>query len=390
MQLTKLQVQQTLQSFLSKENGLNQVLEILLNSMMLVERQEFLSESLDNKGNGYRFGSVFGHGCQIELKIPRDRLSAFTPTILALFRSQESYIKEVSFQLYSKGLTTRDISDVMQIIYGKHYSKSSISTMSRSFYEQMEAWRCRDLEKHYLALYIDALSVKLKRGGKYQNESFYIILALREDFTREVIAITNLPSESSTGWKQVLEGLKERGLESVGLFISDNLPGMDTVIAKEFGASAHQKCIVHLTRNLLAQVRHQDKKELASDLKEVFRPDKMEHTKEMAYQQLMKLSQKWKTKYKALSKYIEKLEWQPYFVYLDYSIHIRRMIYTTNWIERFNKSCRRTLKIRGAFPDEDSVLALITSTAIEKTAKHYAYPIYNFKFEPKLNKKTAH
>ena len=140
---------------------------------MLGERSDYLKQSSSNKGNGYRQGSVFGYGHQIELKIPRDRLSEFTPVILALFREQESYLKEVSFQLYSKGLTTRDISDVMDTIYGKHYSKSSISNISQSFYEQMQAWRDRDLDSHYLVVYIDALFTKVKRAGKYQTECFY-------------------------------------------------------------------------------------------------------------------------------------------------------------------------------------------------------------------------
>ena len=137
MELTKLQTQSVLQEFLNKENGLNDVLELLLNSLMLSERSDYLQQCDGNKGNGYRNGSVFGYGHQIELKIPRDRLSNFSPVILALFREQESYLKEVSFQLYSKGLTTRDIADVMNTIYGKHHSKSSISNMSQSFYEQM-------------------------------------------------------------------------------------------------------------------------------------------------------------------------------------------------------------------------------------------------------------
>ena len=160
MNFTKEQTESVLRKFLDQENGLNCVLEMMLNAMMYSERQAYLVETPATKGNGYRLGSVFGYGHQIELRIPRDRQSSFTPTILALFRQQESYIKEVSFQMYSKGLTTRDISEVMETIYGSHYSKSTVSNISQSFYEQMSAWRERDLDKHYLALYIDGLHVK--------------------------------------------------------------------------------------------------------------------------------------------------------------------------------------------------------------------------------------
>jgi transposase-like protein len=271
------------------------------------------------------------------------------PTILALFRDQESYIKEVSFQLYSKGLTTRDISEVMKTIYGTHYSKSTISNISQSFYEQMEAWRNRALESHYLALYIDGIQVKLKRDKLYKNESFYIILGLKEDYTREVIAIINFPSESAQGWKQVFSLIKQRGVKSIGLFVSDGLTGLEKAIANEFSATPHQKCIVHLQRALQSYVRREDKEELAADVRYLLSPDDALYTKEQVPERLNALQQKWKAKYKSLGKYLEVLEWQPYFTFLDYHRLIRRMIYTTNWIERFNKSCRRTLKIRGVF-----------------------------------------
>jgi transposase-like protein len=384
MNLTKKQTEEVLSNFLDKENGLNEVLEMVLNAMMYSERSTYLTTDKSNKANGFRPGNVFGYGKQIELRIPRDRQSTFIPTILALFRDQESYLKEVSFQMYSKGLTTRDISEVMETIYGTHYSKSKISNISQGFYQQMEAWRNRDLDNHYLAFYIDGLHVKVKRDNRYQNECFYIILGLKEDFTREVIAIVNFPTESSIGWQQIFTELKQRGVKSVGIIISDGLSGLDNTISKEFSNTPHQKCIVHLQRILQGYVRREDKKELAADFRAVLSPDDAKYTKELAYNNLVDFANKWRQKYKSLGKYIDNLEWQPYFIYLDYSVKIRRMIYTTNWIERFNRSARRTLKVRGAFPNEESVLALITSVAIDKSDKTYAYPIYNFKFEEKL------
>ena len=388
MNLTKKQTEEVLSKFLAEKNGLNDVLQMTLNAMMYSERTEHLKDDIENKGNGFRLGKVFGFGSQLELRIPRDRQSAFMPTILALFRDQEQYLKEVSFQMYSKGLTTRDISEVMETIYGSHYSKSTISNISQSFYEQMEAWRNRDLDNHYLAFYIDGLHVKLKRGGRYQNECFYIILGLKEDYTREIIAIVNFPSESAQGWKEIFSSLKERGVGSVGIIVSDGLTGLDSAISEHFPTTPHQKCIVHLQRNLQAFVAREDKQELAQDIRDVLSPDDVNYTKDMAYQALCDLAEKWKSKYKSLYNKITKMEWQPYFTYLDYDVRVRRMLYTTNWIERFNRSARRTLKVRGSFPNEESVLALITSTAIDKSQKTYNYPIYNFKFEPKLRKNS--
>ena len=387
MELTKKQTEQILSNFLDKENGLNEVLGMMLNGMMLCERQDFLKTDKSNKGNGYRLGKVFGHGTQVELRIPRDRMSRFTPTILALFREQESYLREVSFQLYSKGLTTRDISDVMGTIYGKHYSKSTISNFSQTFYEQMEAWRERKLEEHYLALYIDGLQVKVRRKGEYQNECYYIIMGLKPDYRREIIAIETMPTESSTGWQMVLESIKDRGVKTVGLVVSDNLSGLDQAVAKVFAKTPHQLCVVHLQRNLRALVREEDKKELSEDIRWILSPDDTNNSKDQARSRIKEITHKWRS-YKKLVTKLKQTNWEMYLTYLRYDTRIRRMIYTTNWIERFNKSARRTLKIRGAMPSEESAIALITSVGIDKGKKKYNYPIYNFKFEPKLAKRS--
>ena len=390
MNLTKKQTEFVLSKFLVKPTGLNDVLEMVLNAMLYNERTEFLATNdiEGNKANGYRLGKVFGQGCQLELRIPRDRQSVFTPVLLALFREQEDYLREVSFQLYGKGLTTRDIGEVMQTLYGRHYSKSSISNFTQSFYDQMRLWRERTLNDHYLAIYIDGLQVKVRRNGKYQNECYYIILALKEDYTREIIAIETLPNESATGWRLVLQGLKERGLQSVGLVVSDNLNGITTAVASVWKATPHQLCCVHLQRNLQARVRHQDKAELAKDLREVLLPGVVDHTREKALKKVKQIKIKWKD-YPKLVSHIAKVPWEHYLTYLNFNPRIHRMLYTTNWIERFNRSARRTLKVRSGLPSEESVLTLITSVAIEKGNKKYAYPIYNFKFENKLKKRDC-
>ena len=138
---------------------------------------------------------------------------------------------------------------------------------------------------------------------------------------------------------------------------------MDKAISQEFSNTPHQKCIVLLQRILQNYVRAGDKKSTAADFRDVLSPDDSSYTKEQAYKSLLDFGNKWGKKYKQSAKYITNLEWQPNFVYFDYSV-----------------------KIRGAFPDEEPVLALIRSVAIDKSEKTYKYPIYNFKFEDKLMK----
>jgi transposase-like protein len=389
MNLSKLQTEEVLKQFLSKENGLNEVLEIFMNSLMYSERDVFLkSQEGINKGNGYREGQVYGRGRQLQLRIPRDRMGQFYPVLLALLRDQDSQLHDLSFMLYSKGLTTRDIGEVLEVIYGKNYSKSTISDINKSFYEQMQDWRNRELEQEYLAIYIDAIWQKVKRDT-IRSEAFYILMGLKKDFTREIIGIVNVPTESSTGWELVLNELKQRGVSKVHLFVSDGLKSLETAVSKVFNQSVHQKCIVHLQRNILATVRSSHKAEIATDLRAVLNPDDEDYTKSMAMEQLAYFADKWGKLYRHIKKLPDKEDIEYYFNYLDFDYRIRRMIYTTNWIERFNKSCRRTLKIRNSFPSPEAALALITSVAIEKGEKKYAYPIHNFKFEEKFINKTC-
>lgn len=385
MELTNLQKENLIQEFLSKEGGLNSLLSLILNNLMKAERDIFLSSncSVNNKGNGYRLGFVHGYGHQIELKIPRDRLSEFYPVILALLRNQEELVHEISFELYSKGLTTRDIEDVLEIIYGKHYSKSQISRINTSFYEEMEQWRNRSLQERYLIIYIDAIVVKVKRDT-IKNEAFYIVMGLTKEYKREILAIESLPQESATGWEEVLLKLRKRGVKEVNLFVTDGLKSIDSSINKVFPESDHQKCTVHLKRNILSYIRKEHKKEIIDDINEVLNPDEKNYTKEQAMIKLSDFSKKWGRYYKYIRDLPQKEDIERYFTYLDYDYRIRRMIYSTNWIERFNKSCRRTLKIRNSFPSPESVLALITSVAIDKEKKSYNYSIINFKFETKF------
>nr|WP_159244706.1 IS256 family transposase [Tenacibaculum maritimum] len=252
----------------------------------------YLKDRQSNKGNGYRKGFAIGMGKQIELRIPRDRLGLFQPMVLALIRDQKQQLEDLSFELYGNGLTTRQIGSLMQKIYGKYYSKSAISNITATFYEQMEQWRERPLDSTYLALYIDAIHLKIRRGT-VSSEAFYILLGVKEDYTREVIGIVNIPSESASGWKEVLTSIKRRGIQKIGLIIPDNLTGLDTIIPLVFKNAAHQKCVVHLKRNILSRVASKHKEQVAEDLKEVFNLDLSKDNIKTAFKRLKLFSDKW-------------------------------------------------------------------------------------------------
>jgi len=385
LKLTKSQLQTVLNDHILQENGINELFTMLVNGLMFSERETFLSESeLPNKGNGYRLAQRSGIGSKLELKIPRDRMGVFKPLILGLLDQQEERIKELCFELYGKGLTTRQIEDIVENLYGTSYSKSSISRITTDFAALVEAWTNRPLAPFYPIVFIDAIHIKVRRDT-VATEAFYILLGLKEDYTREVLGIINIPQESASGWQEVLENIKSRGVESVGLFVFDGLTGLDVAVGKVYASSNQQQCILHFQRNLNKHIRKTDRISFCEDIKEVFNPDDVFNTPIEAEKNLKEKLHKWCKAYPKLKSVIASEKLSILFTYLNFDYRIRRMIYTTNWIERLNKSFRRTLKMRNALPNPGAVITLLGFVAMEMEEGTYSYPITNFKFDQNFN-----
>jgi len=377
LNLSKTQIQAIINKEILKENGLNELFTLVLNGLMSAEGQSFLSEesTLGNKGNGYRQVFKSGIGSRLQLQVPRDRLGLFKPVILGVLDQQEEQIKNLCFELYGKGLTTRQIEKVIENIYGTHYSKSSVSRITTDFKSYVEAWLNRPLDSYYPIVYIDAIHIKVRRDT-VATEAFYILLGLKEDFTREVLGIINIPQESATGWREVLEGIKLRGVKNVGLFVFDGLTGLDSAVGEAFSGAKQQQCILHFQRNLNKEIRKSHREDFSSELKDVFSPDDPSYTQKQAIVKLQDLITKWHKIYPKLNTILERNH--NLFTYLSYNYKVRRMIYTTNWIERLNKSFRRTLKMRNALPNPESAITLLAYTAIEMEEGTYSYPISAF------------
>ena len=386
LNLSKSQLQNVINDHIQKENGLNDLFSLLLNGLMVSERRTFLSEDQTegNKGNGYRSASRSGIGSKLQLQIPRDRMGVFKPIILGLLNEQEEQIKDLCFELYGKGLTTRQIEEVIAKIYGSNYSKSSISRITTDFSSLVSAWLNRKLDHYYPVVYIDAIHVKVRRET-VATEAFYVLLGLKEDYTREVLGIINIPQESASGWQEVLENIRSRGVGKVGLFVFDDLTGLDTVIGKVFASSMQQKCIIHFQRNLSKHIRRTNRAVFCEDLKQVFNPDEASYSAQQAVVQLKETLIKWSKKYPKLKSTINRNDLETIFTYLNFDYRIRRMIYTTNWIERLNKSFRRTLKMRNALPNPQAAITLMGYVAIEMEEGTYSYPITNFKSDTNFN-----
>ena len=312
-----------------------------------------------------------------ELKVPRDRLGLFKPVFLEVIKNRESQMFELAHKLYIKGLTTRDIEDVMQDVFNKKMSASQVSLISKNFQAEIDAWLSRKLMSEYYFIYIDALYVPIRRNT-VQNEAIYIVLGLKKDLRREILGVYNIPTESASGWNEVFTDLKNRGLKKVLMVVADGLTGLEEVVKNKLPNAFLQKCLVHKIRNILLRVRSSDKQALVEDFKLVFRLEEPNYSIDEATKNLEKFLSKWKKIYPSIERKFKTEHLENYFAYLHFPYKIQRMIYTTNWIERLNKHLRKTLRVRNSFPNPDSAINLVAASLIEFENNTYDYPVTSF------------
>jgi transposase-like protein len=265
-------------------------------------------------------------------------------------------------QLYANGVSTREIGTIIEKLYKNSYSPTTISNITDVAIEEINKWRQRPLKKRYSVLFIDAMSVKLRRDT-VANDSVYFILGIDEEGYREVLDFYIGTTESSYVWEEVFRSLKQRGATEVLLGVMDGLPGLEDAFNKVFSKADVQRCVVHKVRNTIRKVRKKDLPQLLEDLKSVYESV----TKDQAMNMLDEFSTKWG---KIYPKVVD--SWNntsSLFTYYDYPQAIRKAIYTTNWIERFNKEARRLTKTKNSFPNEDALSKILYFKIIQSNSK---------------------
>lgn len=378
MNFTQAQKYEILENIIKNDSGIEDILKMSLEILMRSEREAH-NESHQDSSNGYRYRKTYGRGRLLELKVPRTRNGNFYPIILGLLRDQEEEAKQIAFKLYGAGLTTEQVGDLFGDIYGQSYSTSQVSRMFDFAREEVQMWLNRKLDDYYPIVYIDATFISTRRVDSVSKEAYYSILGVKEDTTREVLAVINNPTEGSSFWNDIFTDLKNRGVKQIDLVVSDGLAGIETVIHKHFPMSDIQLCIVHLQRECQKYAKPKHKAEMAEDLHNVFACDNKDDSVELGIKRWKSFCLKWGKYYSVFVNKLKNERYIYYFTYLKYNYKIRNMIYSTNWIERLNKDYKRTTKMRGALPNVEATLLLLGHVAM--TRQCYNYKISLFKCE---------
>ena len=379
MELTQLQISEILSNYTSSSEGFVTLQSLIMNSLMKHERDLFVANTEHEQCNGFRSRRWYSHGFEFSLRIPRSRSGNFYPVLLGLIRSESEERAKLFNLLYTKGLTTEQIGEISETIYGRTYSKQQVSYLSNSCREDVDKWLKRSLSSHYLAVYIDATFIATRRDKQVSKEAYYTILGVLEDGTREVLSVVNHPTEGAICWKEELEALKERGVTQIDLVVSDALQGIENAVCAAFPQASHQFCVAHVKRQILNCVSHRDKPQMAEELNEVFTLENKEMGSLSGHKLFITFVAKWEKKYPILKKYKADRN-IAYFTYMDFPVQVQRCIYTTNWIERLNRKYKRTIKMRTSMPSDKSVLFLLASVAMEETKTTYSRKIYQWKF----------
>jgi Transposase and inactivated derivatives len=262
-------------------------------------------------------------------------------------RNSES-VENTIVELYKLGITGSDITKIVNDIYGKQYSKSTVSRISSSISANVEAFKKRPLQEEYAVVYLDGTMMSLKRDT-VAKECVYIALGITPEGNKEILAYSIAPTESVTNWKEILKDLQDRGVKRVSLFCTDGLHGMKEAIEETFNGSKIQRCLLHVQRNINSKVRVKDRTEISEDFKAVY----TSKTKDEAIEVLTKFCKKWNKKYPKVTESISENE--NLLTFYEYPESVRSSIYTTNMIESYNKQLKRKFKLKEQFPNEDSM-----------------------------------
>ena len=325
-----------------------------------------------NTRNGYGKKRVKSDSGEVELEVPRDRNSEFEPQIVKKRQSVLDDLEDKIVALYSKGMTTRDIQEIMEDMYGVELSPSLISRLTDRMLPRLEEWQSRPLKEAYAVLWLDCIFYKVREEGKVINKAIYVVIGLGIDGRKEIMGFWISARESSGFWLGVLTDLKSRGVRDVFIFSVDGLRGLEEAIRASYPDSDIQRCVIHQIRNSLRYVSWKEKKELSKDLKEVYRAGTIEESSGA----MEGFEEKWGNKYPHIIKSWRE-NWESLMTYFRYPVEIRKLVYTTNLIESVNSKFRKVTDAKRVFPSDNSVLKALFMAARDLERK-WTRPIENW------------
>lgn len=353
-------------AFIAEIKGvLQEALEEEITNELGYSRYDWKNKNTDNSRNGHSKKTVKSQFGNMELNIPRDTNGVFEPIIVKKHeRTISSELEGMITSLFAQGVSNRDIQSHMNKIYGLDVSAEMVTRITDKILPIAKEWQSRQLNELYPIIYLDGIVFNVNQDGHVIKKTAYVVFAINVEGKKEIPGIWIGEAESSKFWMNVLADLKNRGVKDILITSVDGLKGFEEAIRATFPKAEIQKCIVHQIRNSTRFVNYKDRKPFCADMREIYTAA----NEEAGSAALDRFEEKWGDKYSYAIK-SWKTNWESLSTFFKYPPEIRRLIYTTNPIENFNRRIRKTTKNKGSFPTDDSlfkILYLIVMDAAEK------------------------
>ena len=360
------------------QDALKDLLGGTIKEMMETEMDSHLgyekSQRSDNKNsrNGYKTKNLNSSYGSFQIEVSQDRESSFEPQVVKKRQKDISDIDQKIIAMYAKGMTTRQISETINDIYGFEASEGFISDVTDKILPKIEEWQNRPLASVYPIVFIDAIHFSVRQDSIVSKLAAYVVVGINDSGRKEVLTLEIGENESSKYWLGILNSLKNRGVQDILILCSDGLTGLKEAIAAAFPETEHQRCIVHMVRNTLKYVANKDMKAFAQDLRAIYTaPDE-----KTAFQRLEDAEKKWNLPYPAAMRRWRE-NWDVITPIFKFSTIVRTAFYTTNTIESLNASYRRLNRQRSVFPNPQALLKALYLATFEATKK-WTMPIRNW------------
>ena len=373
----------TIDDVIGKDGLVQRLIKDVLENILEVEMGEHLGRDkydrqtdIDQDDRNYRNGyskktlrSSFG---DVDLDVPRDRKAEFEPQIIKKYETVCNELDKKIISLYAKGMSTRDIQAEVEDLYGITLSPSMISKITDKVIATATEWQNRMLDEIYPIVYLDAMYFKVRSNGKIVNKAVYICLGYTLEGYKDILGIWVDEAEGAKFWLSICNDLKNRGVKKILIACMDGLKGLPQAIKTVFPTVDIQTCIVHQIRNSIKYIASKDKKAFMKDLKEVYKAP----TEELALAQLDNLKDKWGSNYgMVIDSWYN--NWNNLDIFFKFSPQIRKLIYTTNVLEGFNRQVRKFTKVRTIFPTDESLNKCVYLATMEIMEK-WTQPIHNW------------
>lgn len=355
-------------------NTLEQMLQAELSEHLGYEPHEARGRNSGNNRNGNYVRKLRTSQGETIVQVPRDRNGTFSPVILPKGTSSTTNeLEDKIIGMYAKGMSVRDIQEQLGELYGVEVSPATVSAITDKVWNLVEAWQNRPLATIYAIVYLDAIHIKLRRENRVETTAVYIVLGVDLEGHRDVLGhwIGN-GGEGANFWLSVITDLQTRGVKDILIACMDGLTGFKEAVQAVFPKTEIQRCVIHQIRHSLKYVSWKDHKSFVADLRQVYGAA----TREAAEAALATLGEKWRGKYPMAVRSWEN-NWNDLSTFFDYPAEIRRLIYTTNTVEGYNRQLRKIIKSKGAFPSGDAVRKLLF-LANRDIVKKMTTPIFSW------------